>query len=210
MKQEIVLPKLRVPGQANWLLRGLWIGVVLVSVWVVVLGIQIMRRPEAPAPVAALPPGAPAAPAAPVAPKTAAPAPKPGLPGAPASTAAKPGGARPVAGKFAGSRHRGGRALRGRGTWGKAHGKGYRSGGRRALAARKAYLRKKRWHAARAAGRLGGATAAPAGRAAARAPAGRAPAANDLSFPGSNKRAVKPAAKSAKGDPIDDILRNFK
>lgn len=200
MKQEIVLPKLRVPGQANWLLRGLWIGVMVVSVWVVVLGIQLWRRgSEAPGPVAAVPPAAAATPAAPVnAPTTAQKPPPAGktAPGGP--TAAKPLGARPLAGKFAGNRYRGGRALRGRGVWAKGNGKAAHRGGRRALLARKAYLRKKRWQAARAA-RLGGAPAASP-----------ATAANDLPFSGSNRRSVKPSAKAAKGDPIDDILRNFK
>ena len=32
MKQEIVLPKFKIPGQTNWLLRGLWIGGGLVVV----------------------------------------------------------------------------------------------------------------------------------------------------------------------------------
>jgi hypothetical protein len=38
MKQEIVLPKFKIPGQTNWLVRGLWIGggvVVLLSAVVV-------------------------------------------------------------------------------------------------------------------------------------------------------------------------------
>lgn len=38
MKQEIVLPKFKIPGQANWLVRGIWIGggvVVLLTVVVV-------------------------------------------------------------------------------------------------------------------------------------------------------------------------------
>jgi hypothetical protein len=41
MKQEIVLPKFKIPGQTNWLVRGLWIGggvVVLLTV-LVVLGL---------------------------------------------------------------------------------------------------------------------------------------------------------------------------
>jgi hypothetical protein len=198
MKQEIVLPKLRVPGQANWLLRGLWIGVVLVSVWVVVLGVQVWRRGalDAPAPVATLPPAAPAVPAAttPVAPIKAA------APNAPAPAAAKPIPGKTFAGKFSGARHRGGRALRGHGAWAKAHGK-LHPRGRRALLVRKAYLRKKRLHAARAVGRPGGGGVTPAG-----APT----ASNDLGFPGASKRPSRPPAKAAKGDPIDDILRNFK
>jgi hypothetical protein len=32
MKQEIVLPKFKIPGQTNWLVRGLWIGGGLVVV----------------------------------------------------------------------------------------------------------------------------------------------------------------------------------
>jgi hypothetical protein len=205
MKQEIVLPKLRVPGQANWLLRGLWIGVTVVSVWVVVLGVQLWRRgsTETPAPVATLPPAAPAVPTAPgAAAKAAGPAKgaapvKPGAPGAPAA-AATPGAGKTFVGKFSGARHRGSRALRGRAGWAKGHGKVHR-GGRRALLARKAYLRKKRFHAARAAGRVGGAGVTP----------GAKISSNDL-FPTTGRAAAKAPAKAAKGDPIDDILRNFK
>jgi hypothetical protein len=201
MKQEIVLPKLRVPGQANWLLRGLWIGVTVVSVWVVVLGVQLWRRGvNEPAPVVTLPSAAPAIPAAPVAAGTPAipgKAVAPTKPGAPGPVAAKPIAGKGFVGKFSGARHRGGRALRGRAGWAKSHGKVHR-GGRRALLARKAYLRKKRFHAARAAGRLGGAGVTP----------GPKTAANDL-FP-TTKPGAKAPAKAAKGDPIDDILRNFK
>jgi hypothetical protein len=55
-------------------------------------------------------------------------------------------------------------------------------------------------HAARAAGRVGGAgVTSPAAKT----------SSNDL-FPTTNKPAAKASAKAAKGDPIDDILRNFK
>jgi hypothetical protein len=181
--------------------------VTVVSVWVVVLGVQLWRRGsmDAPAPVATLPPGAPAVPAAPGAaanatgPATAAAPVKPGTPGGPApAAAARPGAGKTFVGKFSGARHRGSRALRGRAGWAKGHGKVHR-GGRRALLARKAYLRKKRFHAARAAGRVGGAGVTP----------GAKISSNDL-FPTTGRAAAKAPAKAAKGDPIDDILRNFK
>jgi hypothetical protein len=201
MKQEIVLPKLRVPGQANWLLRGLGIGVTLLSIWVIVIGIQLWRRgsTDAPAPVATLPAPAAAPASGPAAPAKAAAPVKPGTPAAPASAAVKPGSGKTFVGKFSGARHRGSRALRGRAGWSKAHGKVHR-GGRRAVLARKAYLRKKRLHAARTGARWGGAGVT----------SGPKTGVNDLGSPGMNRAPVKQPAKPAKGDPIDDILRNFK
>jgi hypothetical protein len=49
MKQEIVLPKFKIPGQTNWLVRGLWIGggVVVLLTFVVVWALTKQRSQEA-------------------------------------------------------------------------------------------------------------------------------------------------------------------
>ena len=44
MKQEIVLPKFKVPGQTNWLMRGLWIAGGVVLLQVVVVAVVLSRR----------------------------------------------------------------------------------------------------------------------------------------------------------------------
>jgi hypothetical protein len=48
MKQEIVLPKFKIPGQTNWLVRGLWIGggLVVVLVGLVVFGLNQRKELE--------------------------------------------------------------------------------------------------------------------------------------------------------------------
>lgn len=49
MKQEIVLPKFKIPGQTNWLVRGLWIGggLVVVLAGLVVFGLSRQKQQEA-------------------------------------------------------------------------------------------------------------------------------------------------------------------
>ena len=44
MKQEIVLPKFKVPGQTNWLMRGLWIAGAVVLVQAVVVAVVLSRK----------------------------------------------------------------------------------------------------------------------------------------------------------------------
>jgi hypothetical protein len=46
MKQEIVLPKFKIPGQTNWLVRGLWIGGGLVVVMAGLVVFALARRNE--------------------------------------------------------------------------------------------------------------------------------------------------------------------
>ena len=211
MKQEVVvLPKLRVPGQANWLARGLWLLGGGIIVWFAVVGFALWRRSATPSglsdavPVPAAPASAPAfLPPAGASPPAggSAPAGTPATP-APATTtlAAKPSGALPAEKLRPGKRLRGtGRYHHGSRRWAKARGYGAgKAGGRRAYIARKAYLRKKRLLAARGAGR-----------------AGKYPVKTALSLPandgvGPPDSARPRSAKAGKGDAIDDILRNFK
>jgi hypothetical protein len=195
MKQEYVLPKFRIPGQANWLVRGVWFVAGVVTLSLGALGLAYWRRPLPPVPVVAQAP-APAAPVAPAAAKPpVAPAgavPRPGAP--PAAVPGAPAKGNLAAAKRPGTRFGAGRGYRrgwGKGKYAKAR------GGKRGLAARRAYLRKKRMLAARR-----GAAGWPAKPAAAAAP---------LSPQRGRGTTGAPAAsKSAKGDPIDDILRNFK
>jgi hypothetical protein len=44
MKQEIVLPKFKIPGQTSWLVRGLWIAGGLVAIQVVAMGFYLWDR----------------------------------------------------------------------------------------------------------------------------------------------------------------------
>lgn len=48
MKQEIVLPKFKIPGQTNWLVRGLWIGggLVVVLTGLVMFGLNQRKQQE--------------------------------------------------------------------------------------------------------------------------------------------------------------------
>jgi hypothetical protein len=196
MKQEYVLPKFRIPGQPNWLVRGVWALAGVVTISLGALGVAYWRRtaaatvqqpvaqlPVAPAP-AAPPPAAPAA------------ATKPGAPVAPAAPAAKPVGMGKLAlNKRPGARFGAGRYHR----YGKGKLGARARGGKRALAARRAYLRKKRLLAARRA--HAGWPAKPV-----------AGAGGGLA--GARGRTPTPSAATANkakaGDPIDDILRNFK
>ena len=213
MKQEIVLPKLRVPGQPNWLVRGLWIAGLFVSVWVVILGLQLWRRGSA-QPLVARPRAATAATGGRRRPAPAGAATKSGpVPAsAPESAPAVPGAAKAASGsrqgfggQFGRSRYRGGRrAARagqclGQGPGQVTHGRA--SGG------------------ARAQGVL--AEKASAGGARGRGdPPGLRPAEHPLvrrAHPFLAKRPMmKPATgkaagedRAGKGDPIDEILPQF-
>ncbi|HEY0705192.1 MAG TPA: hypothetical protein VGG33_00240 [Polyangia bacterium] len=208
MKQEMLLPKLRLPGQTNWLVRGLWILAGVAAMWFAIVLATLWRRNElsttllgrssAPAPIAAAStgpaPGAavPAAPALPAAPAPAAPVPAKPVAAAPVTAlgaASRPGkpGVRPSRfskrGKTAGrlGARKGGRYVAKAGA----------RRGSKSLAARKAWAaRNKRTRYARVS-----ANATKSARSL--APARRAPVATS-----------RPAAKG--GDPIDDILKNFK
>jgi hypothetical protein len=46
MKQEIVLPKFKVPGQRNWLVTGLWIAGGVVLLQAVIVGAILMRHQD--------------------------------------------------------------------------------------------------------------------------------------------------------------------
>lgn len=214
MKQEYVLPKLRVPGHPNWLVRGLWVVGGIVTVWLSVLAFAIWKRTTQPLaattqavntariapPPAFLPPTPPATPTPATPIKAPAVPTSPTAPGTPAANTT-----RPLAAKTIPGRRLGGRGYGNRGKLAKAGRYGQRRagvragargraklGGGRALAARKAMLRKKRLAAARGAARPAvtvefSSTAAAAPRRAAPRPAGK-----------------------GKGDAIDEILRNFK
>lgn len=50
MKQDVILPKLNLPGQSTWLMKGLWIAGGVVVIQVAVVGTLLLRdRPSQPA-----------------------------------------------------------------------------------------------------------------------------------------------------------------
>jgi hypothetical protein len=193
MKQEYVLPKFRIPGQANWLVRGVWFIAGVVTLSLGALGLAYWRR-SAQAPVAVVAPAP--SPVAPAAPPVAA---RPGAPATAVPAPARPLGApgAPATGKLAANKRPAGARFgryRGRG-WGKGKIGARARGGKRGLAARRAYLKKKRLLAAR--------------RANAGWPAKPAAGSGGLS-PQRGRAPTGATANRAKGDPIDDILKNFK
>jgi hypothetical protein len=215
MKQEMLLPKLRLPGQTNWLVRGLWIFAGVAATWVLIVGATLWRRNElthllggpsqsssqagspiaAPVPVAALPTaqaGAAAAPGTPPVPGSPA-APVPVVPAAAApttalGTAARPGKPGVRTGRFAKRGKTAGRLGARKG--GRYVAKAGARRGSKSLAARKAFAaRNKRVRYARVS-----ANASKAARP-------LAPV----------RRTSVATSRPAKGsDPIDDILKDFK
>lgn len=183
MKHEVVLPKFKIPGQTNWLIRGLWIAGALVVVQGAVVAGLMWKRGSDQKSSAAAAQAAAALPAAPVAAAPATPAAK-----APAKSPAKSamGAGMPTSTTLAvapriGKRPIGKPGLRsGKGRYYK-YGKAKRPGGRYALRRR---------------GAVRGKAVRP------RTVAG-------VSTRGAAPR-PKRAPAAGKGDAIDDILRKFK
>ena len=186
MKQDVVLPKFKIPGQTNWLIRGLWIAGGLVAIQLVaVAGFFLWKRSSEEAVQAAA--TAARTQALAEAQQQAAAAPKPATPPAKSAAKSMSGSTMPASTTMAAA-------------------PGSRVGAGAGVGA-------KRPATLRGAGKGGVVKRGKLGRAGSRYALRRRSAARGKSFARSAPaRAGAPKAKAAggKSDAIDDILRKFK